>query len=214
MLKVCYMPATSASLSSLLFLRWPLTVLMKQTRQAVCALSSLYYLDVYVPNNTYQFQTIPNKLCIGQYGLASVGIGWYQLVSVGISWYHLGSLGITWYQQYIEYLCQYNSSIIIVSFKYGSDGFLSVWYNHSTNSVNFQNTFDAEFNAISHFHPSLLFECKTGEPSQVDPCIDLKGRLPNGLGLKYLSSTNALAYPATVWMEQHILDTNARKQLS
>jgi hypothetical protein len=39
LLKVCYVPATSAGLSRLLFifLRWSLTVLMKQTRQAVCA---------------------------------------------------------------------------------------------------------------------------------------------------------------------------------
>ncbi len=38
LLKVCYVPATSAGLSRLLFLQWPLTVIMKQTRQAVCAL--------------------------------------------------------------------------------------------------------------------------------------------------------------------------------
>jgi hypothetical protein len=37
LLKVCYVPATSASLSRLLFLRWPFTVQMKQTRQAVPA---------------------------------------------------------------------------------------------------------------------------------------------------------------------------------
>ncbi len=39
LLKVCYVPGTSAILSRLLFLflRWPLTVLMKQTRQAVRA---------------------------------------------------------------------------------------------------------------------------------------------------------------------------------
>ncbi len=39
LLKVCYVPATSSGLSRLffLFLRWPLTVLMKQTRQAVRA---------------------------------------------------------------------------------------------------------------------------------------------------------------------------------
>ncbi len=39
-LMVCYVPANSASLSMLLFifiLLWPLTVQMKQTRQAVCA---------------------------------------------------------------------------------------------------------------------------------------------------------------------------------
>ncbi len=39
LLKVCYVPSTSASLSRLLFLflRWPLTVLLKQIRQAVHA---------------------------------------------------------------------------------------------------------------------------------------------------------------------------------
>jgi len=40
LLKVCYVPATSAGLSRLFFfsfLWWPLTVLMKQARQAVCA---------------------------------------------------------------------------------------------------------------------------------------------------------------------------------
>jgi hypothetical protein len=47
LLKVCYVPDTSASLSRLLFLEWPLTVLMKQTMQGVAPLSSLYYLDVY-----------------------------------------------------------------------------------------------------------------------------------------------------------------------
>jgi hypothetical protein len=34
--KFCYVTATSAHLQRLLFLLWPLTVLMKQTRQAVC----------------------------------------------------------------------------------------------------------------------------------------------------------------------------------
>jgi hypothetical protein len=34
MLKVCYVPSTSTGLPRLLFLLWPLTVLMKQTRQA------------------------------------------------------------------------------------------------------------------------------------------------------------------------------------
>jgi hypothetical protein len=37
LLKVCYVPATSTSLPRLLFLLWPLTILMKQTRQAVPA---------------------------------------------------------------------------------------------------------------------------------------------------------------------------------
>ncbi len=35
LLKVCYVPASSAGLNRLLFLLWPLTVLMKQTRQVV-----------------------------------------------------------------------------------------------------------------------------------------------------------------------------------
>jgi hypothetical protein len=50
LLKVCYVPATSAGLNRLLFflfLLWPLTVLMKQTRQAVCAIKQSIYLDVY-----------------------------------------------------------------------------------------------------------------------------------------------------------------------
>ncbi len=34
-----------------LFLMWPLTVLMKQTRQAVCAIKQSIYLDVYGPNH-------------------------------------------------------------------------------------------------------------------------------------------------------------------
>ncbi len=38
LLKFCYVPATSASLNRLLFLLLILTVLMKQTRQAVCAI--------------------------------------------------------------------------------------------------------------------------------------------------------------------------------
>ncbi len=38
LLKVCYVPATSTGLWRLLFLLWPLTVLMKQTRQAVCTI--------------------------------------------------------------------------------------------------------------------------------------------------------------------------------
>ncbi len=44
LLKVCYVPATSATLNRLLFfsfLLWPLTVLMKQTRQVICAIRSL-----------------------------------------------------------------------------------------------------------------------------------------------------------------------------
>ncbi len=45
LLKVCYVPATSARLPKLLFLLQPLTVLMKQTRQAVQSVKR--YLDVY-----------------------------------------------------------------------------------------------------------------------------------------------------------------------
>ncbi len=40
LLMVCYVPATSATFLAYFsfFLLWPLTVLMKQTRQAVCAI--------------------------------------------------------------------------------------------------------------------------------------------------------------------------------
>jgi hypothetical protein len=54
LLKVCYMPATSAGLpkvsfffSFLFLLLRPLTVLMKQTRQAVHAIKQSILLDVY-----------------------------------------------------------------------------------------------------------------------------------------------------------------------
>ncbi len=55
LLKVCYVPATSASLPRVSFffsfrflLLQPLTVLMKQTRQAVYAVKQSIFLDVYV----------------------------------------------------------------------------------------------------------------------------------------------------------------------
>jgi hypothetical protein len=54
LLKVCYVPATSATFLAF-FLMWPFRVLMKKTRQ-YAPLSSLYYLDVYafklIFNNT------------------------------------------------------------------------------------------------------------------------------------------------------------------
>jgi hypothetical protein len=47
--KVCYVPATSATFFSFFFffLLRPLTKLMRQTKQAVCAINSLSFLDVY-----------------------------------------------------------------------------------------------------------------------------------------------------------------------
>jgi hypothetical protein len=49
LLKVCYVPATSAVLIAFFsyFLEQSLTVLMKQTRQPVCAVKQSIYLDVY-----------------------------------------------------------------------------------------------------------------------------------------------------------------------
>ncbi len=50
LLKVCYLSATSMVLTvffSSFFLLWPLTVLMKQTRQPVHAMKQSIYLDVY-----------------------------------------------------------------------------------------------------------------------------------------------------------------------
>ncbi len=53
LLKVCYVPTTSAGFNRhlfFLFLQWPLIVLMKQTRQAVRAIKQSIYLDVYECN--------------------------------------------------------------------------------------------------------------------------------------------------------------------
>ncbi len=52
LLKVCDVPATSTVLNSLFssFLLRPLTVLIKQTRQPVCAIKQSIYLDVYGPS--------------------------------------------------------------------------------------------------------------------------------------------------------------------
>jgi hypothetical protein len=52
LLKVCYVPATSAILVAYFssFLLRPLTVLMKQTRQPVCTVKQSIYLDVYEEN--------------------------------------------------------------------------------------------------------------------------------------------------------------------
>jgi hypothetical protein len=47
LLKVCYVPGTNARLPRLPFLMRLLTVLMKQTRQAVCAIKQSIYLDIY-----------------------------------------------------------------------------------------------------------------------------------------------------------------------
>ncbi len=47
LLKVCYVPATSASLPRLLFLLRPLRALMKQTRQAVHAVKQPILLRYY-----------------------------------------------------------------------------------------------------------------------------------------------------------------------
>ncbi len=44
----------------------------------------------------------------------------------------------------IKYHCHYNSSIIMVSSRYGSGSFLIVWYRHGTDSGNFHKTFDVK----------------------------------------------------------------------
>ncbi len=44
LLKFCYVPVTSAAHNRLLFLLWLFTVLMKQTRQAVCAVKQSIYI--------------------------------------------------------------------------------------------------------------------------------------------------------------------------
>jgi hypothetical protein len=49
LLKVCYVPPISAAFFSSFFL-WPLTVLMKQTRQLAHSVKQSIYLDVYGVN--------------------------------------------------------------------------------------------------------------------------------------------------------------------
>jgi hypothetical protein len=63
LLKVCFVPATSAILprvsfffSFLFLLQWPFTVLIKQTRQVVCAIKQSIFLDVYGTSLTHKIQ--------------------------------------------------------------------------------------------------------------------------------------------------------------
>jgi hypothetical protein len=67
---------------------------------------------------------------------------WYQILTL---WYHnskvprnhlacLVLIAIIWYHQYIKYYCQYNTSLIVVSSQYRTDGFVSVRYHHDTDS--------------------------------------------------------------------------------
>jgi hypothetical protein len=56
LLKVCCVPATSAGLPRVsflffFFLQWPFTVLIRQTRQAVCVIKQSIFLDVYACND-------------------------------------------------------------------------------------------------------------------------------------------------------------------
>jgi len=56
---------------------------------------------------------------------------------------NLASAGIVQYQQHIKYHCQCNASIAMVLSKYGTDGFVSVWYSHHTDCSDLQKTFEA-----------------------------------------------------------------------
>ena len=75
LLKVCYVPATIASLNRLLFLLRPLTVLMKQTRQAVHAVKQsillrclwlkwMLYELICIEQSTFFFYIILNNITI------------------------------------------------------------------------------------------------------------------------------------------------------
>ncbi len=69
LLKVCYVPATSVCLPRLLFLLWPLTVLMKQTSQAVHAvkqsilLRCLWLHHSMKPRQPHEIEVIVHKFC-------------------------------------------------------------------------------------------------------------------------------------------------------
>ncbi len=55
----------------------------------------------------------------------------------------LVSAVIVWYQQYIKYHPQFKTSIAMVLTQHSTDGFVSIWYQHSTDSGNFQKILDA-----------------------------------------------------------------------
>jgi len=71
-----------------------------------------------IPNNTKQNKTILNNS--------------KQYLT------NLETIGIIWYHQYIKYDCQYDTSIILVPSRYGTGGFVSLWYHHNTVSANCQ----------------------------------------------------------------------------
>ncbi len=76
-----------------------------------------------IPNNTKQNKTILNNS--------------KQYLT------NLETVGIIWYHQYIKYDCQYDTSIILVPSRYGTGGFVSLWYHHNTDSGNCQKNFYA-----------------------------------------------------------------------
>ncbi len=68
-----------------------------------------------IPNNTYKFQIVADNTLQT----------WYQLVSLGIK--NTSSIN-----------CQYDNSVAVVLSQHDTDGFVSVWYCHGTDSGDFQ----------------------------------------------------------------------------
>jgi len=86
-----------------------------------------------LPNSTYQCQTVLTNA--KQY--LPIPNNTKQYLS------NLVLAGLALHQQYIEYRRQYNSSIIMVLSRHGSDGFLTVWYRNGTDSGYLHKIFDA-----------------------------------------------------------------------
>ena len=80
LLKVCYVPATSTTFLAffLFFLLWPLTVLMKQTRQAVCIVKQSILLRCLWTELTFKTRQV--ELVINQsIRLDVYGSDWFPL---------------------------------------------------------------------------------------------------------------------------------------
>ncbi len=95
-----------------------------------------------IPDNTWKYLLIPGDTwryltILLQY--LTISQNTYQFPNNT----YLVSAGIVLYWQPIKCHCQYFTSIAMVSSQCGTDHFVSVWYHHSTDSANFQKSFNA-----------------------------------------------------------------------
>jgi hypothetical protein len=100
LLKVCYVPTTSAGLNRVLFLLQPLTVLMKQTRQVVCAIKQPILL-----RRLWLFSCIDSSIFLSfilifnalhYLGLPYLGLTYIDLTYIGLPYLVLTYFGLTY----------------------------------------------------------------------------------------------------------------------